>query len=233
MALDGEQHVGETAEHVRANRLAFERTDGDPPELALAGRDAEMVRPEGDETFDETEPAFDGASDAGQGLGAKHRLFGRGRRRRGRGCGGRLRTGAGRLRLGRRCRSVCRSALDVRRLRRRGGRGARRFAGGAFASLPLLRLIREHALDVGRRIGKTGGAEKADVRPLQIGQDETARIGRSDRQIAVAARPVSESIERQKRPLVIAHGEVSARRLKHRKPVCYMNESSRMPERRT
>lgn len=50
--LDGQQHVGEAAEHEGADSLALESAGAGPHELALGGRDAEMVRPETDQSFD-------------------------------------------------------------------------------------------------------------------------------------------------------------------------------------
>ena len=52
MAFDGDQHVGEAPKHVGADRLALVGADhGD----IFVGRDAEMVRPEPNQAFDETD----------------------------------------------------------------------------------------------------------------------------------------------------------------------------------
>ena len=62
MAFDGDQHVGEAAEHVRADRLALVGADhGD----ILVGRDAEMVGPEPHQALDETNVGADGGLVAG------------------------------------------------------------------------------------------------------------------------------------------------------------------------
>jgi hypothetical protein len=46
MLLDRLQHVAETPEHIRADRLALERAGPHPRRPALVGGDAEMIRPE-------------------------------------------------------------------------------------------------------------------------------------------------------------------------------------------
>jgi hypothetical protein len=52
MAFDGDQHVGEAPKHVGADRLALVGADhGD----IFVGRDAEMIRPEPNQAFDETD----------------------------------------------------------------------------------------------------------------------------------------------------------------------------------
>ncbi len=51
MLFDGAQHVGESTEHMRANRLAFERAGASAADVALGDRNAEMVRPEGDKAL--------------------------------------------------------------------------------------------------------------------------------------------------------------------------------------
>ena len=52
MLLDGDQHVGETAQHVRADRLALVGT-GHAAHGALVGRDAKVIGPEHHEPFEE------------------------------------------------------------------------------------------------------------------------------------------------------------------------------------
>jgi len=52
MLLDGLQHVGEAAEHMRPDRLALEAARN-PPHLALGDRDREMVRPEHHQPLDQ------------------------------------------------------------------------------------------------------------------------------------------------------------------------------------
>ncbi len=52
MAFHSEQHVVETAQDVRADRVSLER-GGKRGSLRVVCRDAEMVRPEMDETLDE------------------------------------------------------------------------------------------------------------------------------------------------------------------------------------
>ena len=52
MLLDGDQHVGETAQHVRADRLALVGA-GHAAHGTLVGRDAKMIGPEHHEPFEE------------------------------------------------------------------------------------------------------------------------------------------------------------------------------------
>src|SRR5258706_477359 len=52
MALDRKQHVGEAAEHVRADRLALISAGHG---RNLVGRDAEMIRPKPHQPLDETD----------------------------------------------------------------------------------------------------------------------------------------------------------------------------------
>ncbi len=55
MPLDRLQHVGEPAEHERADRLALEGAGAGSLRHAFGRRDAEMIGPEGDEPLDETD----------------------------------------------------------------------------------------------------------------------------------------------------------------------------------
>ena len=89
MLLDRAQHVGEAAEHVRADRLALERAGGGAADAALGDRDAEMIRPERDQPFDEADRRRTGLLEPRLRFGAKELLLGprlvhhRSRRRRG------------------------------------------------------------------------------------------------------------------------------------------------------
>src|SRR5258705_2638023 len=65
MALDREQHVAETAEHMTADRLALKRA-GNRPHLALVGGNTEVVRPEPDQAL--------GKSGLGRERGVEARL---------------------------------------------------------------------------------------------------------------------------------------------------------------
>ena len=55
MPLDREQHVGEPAEHMGANRLALERARRAAADHALGDRYAKVIRPERDQAFDEAD----------------------------------------------------------------------------------------------------------------------------------------------------------------------------------
>ncbi len=165
MALDRLQHVGEAAEHLRADGLALE-----PARHALGhvGGDAEVVRPEPHQPFDETE--------LGRHRGIEPRLdllaeeldrqvgFGRPRRRR--------RIGA---------RGVVRL-----RLHRHAGIGAGGGGGGALLGLLAHRDLARLALlaEVERggrglaRAQKVGVGDEAHARPLELGAQRPARVAR-------------------------------------------------------
>ena len=57
MLFDRAQHVGETAGHIGADRLALERAGAGAPDIALGDRNAEMIRPERDQPLDENRSA--------------------------------------------------------------------------------------------------------------------------------------------------------------------------------
>ena len=65
----------ETPEHMRPDRLALERAGDGPIEVALGDGDAEVIRPEGDEAFDETDLDADGLPDARRRLVQKGSLL--------------------------------------------------------------------------------------------------------------------------------------------------------------
>ena len=65
MALDRQQHVGEAAEHMRADRLALV---GAGHAADLVRRDAEMVGPEPDQPLGEADLGAERGLDAGLGL---------------------------------------------------------------------------------------------------------------------------------------------------------------------
>src|SRR5260370_33771256 len=64
MALDREQHVGEAAQQMRANRLALIGA-AQRAHAALVGGDAEMVRPEPHQPLDQTELGAERGVDEG------------------------------------------------------------------------------------------------------------------------------------------------------------------------
>ena len=80
MTLDGDQQVGEVAEHMRADRLALESADhGD----VLVGRNAKVVGPEPHQAFDEADLGLGGGLIAGGGFVLENLLRQRRSRRRG------------------------------------------------------------------------------------------------------------------------------------------------------
>ena len=52
MLLDGFQHIGEAAEHMRADGLAFERSRCRAQDLPLGDRNGEVIGPERNQPFD-------------------------------------------------------------------------------------------------------------------------------------------------------------------------------------
>ena len=76
MLLDGAQHVGETAEHMRTDRLALERAGGGAANAALGDRDAEVVRPERGQPLDIADRRRARLRQPRLGVGAEKLLFG-------------------------------------------------------------------------------------------------------------------------------------------------------------
>ena len=76
MLFDGAQHVGETAEHMRADRLALEGAGGGATDVALGDRNAEVIRPEGRQAFNEADRRRTGLFETGLRIGAKILLIG-------------------------------------------------------------------------------------------------------------------------------------------------------------
>ena len=81
MHLDRAQHVGETAQHMRADRLALERPGEHAQRVALARRDGEMIGPEHHEPLEQPVVRCRETAEARRGLGPEQRDLGR---RRGR-----------------------------------------------------------------------------------------------------------------------------------------------------
>ncbi len=71
MLLDRLQHVGETPEHMRADRLALERAGPHPRQRALVGGDAEMIGPERHQPLGKPAIGDDAALQPRQRLGAE------------------------------------------------------------------------------------------------------------------------------------------------------------------
>ena len=182
MAFDGEQHVGKTPEHVRADRLALERAGGDAADRPLRSRHAEMVRPERDQPLGEAGARLDRPADAGQRLVAIDDLR-RGRRlrrqRRRAGFAGRRHHGRHRRRQ-MSCLGGCR--LDVPQR----GRLSRRAALGPLLELPAHRARR------GRQVG---AVQPNDARLGELRREEPARVAGGDPRVPVAAGAVAESGE--------------------------------------
>ena len=189
MALDRLQHVTEPAEHMRADRFALEGA-ADRPDPALVGRYAEMVRPEPDEAFGETEVGSQRRMDSGLGVaevellrhggtGVGPRRGRRWRRARRLGRHAHLRVGLWRCAAGILPRPLCGPLLGLARrallLPKLEG-GARR---GRSARQTL--------------IGKTAGAGT-----LKFREQRAPRI-RSNGGNRAGARPEAEPIERQRR----------------------------------
>ena len=99
--LDRAQHVGETAERMRPDRLALERAGDAAADVALGDRDAKVVGPESDQPLDEADRRRAGPLQPRRGLGAEGLLFGGGPaaapagRRAPSSCAGRHRGGPG------------------------------------------------------------------------------------------------------------------------------------------
>ncbi len=230
MLLDRLQHVGEAPEHVRPDRLAFERARPHPRQRALVGGDAEMIGPEHHQPFGETAIGDGRALQPRQRLGAK-RLLDDVERLRRRLCRTRLH------RLGRRHRGIGITVLgglhsrilgrDVlgnagqrkvsplhARIRRR-----RAFSGGCrrarlrrrVAGLLDLELIVEHRLAQRRGRRQAGHFEQHAVGTGKFGLDEAARIGGGVDEIAgrAAAGAEAEAIERNEGCLRIAGHRIS------------------------
>jgi hypothetical protein len=77
MLFDRSQHVGETAGDIGADGFAFEDAGAGAPDIALGDRDAEMIRPEGDQALDKADRRHTGAGEARRRLGAEDQLLGR------------------------------------------------------------------------------------------------------------------------------------------------------------
>ncbi len=71
MLLDRLQHVAETPEHVRPDRLALERAGPHPRRPALVGGDAEMIGPEHHQPLGKSAIGHDGPLQPRQRFGAK------------------------------------------------------------------------------------------------------------------------------------------------------------------
>ena len=234
MLLDRLQHVGETPEHVRPDRLALERTGPHSRWSALVGGDAEMIGPEHHQPLGKSAIGDDGALQPRQRFGAKGFLDDVERCRWrfwriGPHCLGRRH---GRIAIVRRLRrrflgrflgkflgrhvhgdAVKRKVPPLRfRIRRRLtlGRGRRRL-GGCVAGLLNLELIVEHGLAERLRRLQSRHFEQHAIGTDKFCLDEAARIGGGIEKIArrAAARAQSEAIERNERCLRIAGHRIS------------------------
>ncbi len=187
MGLDRQQHVGEAAEHVRADRLALVGA-ADRTHAALVGGDAEMIRPEPDEPFGEADVGAERGMNARLGLVEIDLL-----RHGGTGIRGAARAASTACRvLRRRTRSAPRLAASHRCCS--AGPAAPPLRGLARYALLLLKLEgRARRLAARRqiRIGDPSGA-----RPVELGQQRAARIGR-DRGDRPGARAETEAMKRQ------------------------------------
>ncbi|MGY3369295.1 hypothetical protein ACVWZL_006420 [Bradyrhizobium sp. GM2.4] len=234
MLLHRFQHVGETSEHMRPDRLALERTGPDPRQLALAGGDAEMVGPEHDQPFGEAALDQRRALQPRQCLGAKGFLDDV-ERLRGGFCGRRRgRVGLHSVRLGHIVRRLVVSRLIVtglglghlagdlgchgvqreiaarsgpligRRLQRRFSRRAG-LRGGLARLLDLI-LIGEHGLPELRRGLQARRLQQHTVGTSEFRLHKAARIGGRVDEIAgcAAAGAEAETVERDERGLRIA-----------------------------
>jgi hypothetical protein len=174
-----------------ADRLALERAGADAADIALGDGDAEMVRPERDQPFDEANRRGAGAGQPRHRLGAKNLLFDRLGRFGGR-RGGRERGGhhCRRHRLRRRRRDDLDDRGDIGRGHAEPGEA---HSGDALARLFLAILIRIHRLQGERRAQQRRIVDFGGVRRVQFGKKRCSRIAGS-RQIA-RARPKTEPVE--------------------------------------
>ena len=183
--LDGEQHIGEAAKHVRTNRFAFEGASDDPHKGALADRHAEVVRPEGDEPLDQSCTRARGTAKPRQRLGAIDGCLGRGRRR------------------GRRRPAFADHWLRAHRVARREG-GHRRRGIGALQHI-LRRTCDAFGFLVGEigderrlRSRKIGATKRRDAGRAQFRQQEAARVVARRGEVAIGATAQPKAVERQK-----------------------------------
>ena len=189
MLLDGAQHIGEAAEHMRADRLALERAGRARPMSLLADRDAKVIGPERDQPFEEADRRRAGLLEASLRVGAEKFLLWRrlGRRRRSR---HRPRRRGVLLRRGRGTWRDWRG--DVRGWR--AGRGdPGRFGAVAFhLAAPFVRVDRLENL---RSAGEFGVVEACAARLGDFGEQRGARIALQHRSAGTG--PQAETVERK------------------------------------